>query len=241
VDTSVWIDHFRRDRSDLRASLEAGEVVCHPFVVGELACGTFKKRDEVLSLLAALEQVTVAEHTDVMHLLERHQLMGRGLGWIDAHLLASARLNGVNARGFQYGNALFGSLGRLSRNPIAYGVTGFYTSFFRGTPLIVQLFLIYLALPQIALDPKTNAFLEGNVAQQTERVLENLKAILTRAGLTLSHVVKTTVFLKDMNDFAAMNEVYARYFTLSPPARSTVQAARLPKDALVEIDAIASL
>jgi len=79
------------------------------------------------------------------------------------------------------------------------------------------------------------------VAQQTERVLENLKAILTHAGLTLSHVVKTTVFLKDMNDFAAMNEVYAKYFSVAAPARSTVQAAGLPKDALVEIELVAAL
>jgi 2-iminobutanoate/2-iminopropanoate deaminase len=94
---------------------------------------------------------------------------------------------------------------------------------------------------QVALDPKTNEFVGADVRQQTERVLENLKAILEASGVTLSHVVKTTVFLKDMNDFAAMNEVYARYFTAAPPARSTVQAARLPKDALVEIDLIASL
>jgi 2-iminobutanoate/2-iminopropanoate deaminase len=94
---------------------------------------------------------------------------------------------------------------------------------------------------QVALDPKTNDFVGADVRQQTERVLENLKAILEASGVTLSHVVKTTVFLKDMNDFAAMNEVYARYFTAAPPARSTVQAARLPKDALVEIDLIASL
>jgi 2-iminobutanoate/2-iminopropanoate deaminase len=78
------------------------------------------------------------------------------------------------------------------------------------------------------------------VAQQTERVLENLKAILTHAGLTLSHVVKTTVFLKDMNDFAAMNEVYAKYFPVAAPARSTVQVG-LPKDALVEIELVAML
>ena len=94
---------------------------------------------------------------------------------------------------------------------------------------------------QVALDPKTNDFVGADVRQQTERVLENLKVILEASGVTLSHVVKTTVFLKDMNDFAAMNEVYARYFTAAPPARSTVQAARLPKDALVEIDLIASL
>jgi predicted nucleic acid-binding protein len=94
VDTSVWIDHLRRDRSDLRAALEAGDVVCHPFVLGELACGTIRKRDEILSLLAALAQLTVADHAEVMLLVERHQLMGKGLGWIDAHLLASTKLVG---------------------------------------------------------------------------------------------------------------------------------------------------
>lgn len=75
----------------------------------------------------------------------------------------------------------------------------------------------FLFTAQIAVDPNTNTFLEGDAAQQTERVLENLRAILTHAGLTLSHVVKTTVFLKDMNDFAAMNEVCAKYF---PDARA---------------------
>jgi 2-iminobutanoate/2-iminopropanoate deaminase len=94
---------------------------------------------------------------------------------------------------------------------------------------------------QVALDPKTGEFAGTDVKQQTERVLENLKAILEASGAPLNHVVKTTVYLKSMDDFAAMNEVYARYFTLAPPARSTVQAARLPKDALVEIDVIAAL
>jgi predicted nucleic acid-binding protein len=94
VDTSVWIDHLRRGRPELRASLEADEVVCHPFVVGELACGTIKRRDEVLSLLTALPQATVADHAEVMHLIETHQLIGKGIGWIDAHLLASTRLDG---------------------------------------------------------------------------------------------------------------------------------------------------
>lgn len=94
---------------------------------------------------------------------------------------------------------------------------------------------------QVALDPKSGEFVGTEVRQQTERVMENLKAILEAAGVSLNHVVKTTVFLKDMNDFPAMNEVYARYFLAAPPARSTVQAARLPKDALVEIDVIASL
>jgi 2-iminobutanoate/2-iminopropanoate deaminase len=92
---------------------------------------------------------------------------------------------------------------------------------------------------QVALDPKSGDFVGVEVSQQTGRVMDNLKAILEAAGVTLSHVVKTTVYLKDMNDFAAMNEVYARYFTAAPPARSTVQAARLPKDALVEIDVVA--
>jgi 2-iminobutanoate/2-iminopropanoate deaminase len=99
----------------------------------------------------------------------------------------------------------------------------------------------FLFAAQIALDPHTNTLLPGDVAQQTERVLENLKAILTHSGLTLSHVVKTTVFLKDMNDFAALNEVYAKYFPVAAPAGSAVQASRLPKDALVEIELVAVL
>jgi 2-iminobutanoate/2-iminopropanoate deaminase len=94
---------------------------------------------------------------------------------------------------------------------------------------------------QVALDPKTDEMTGGEIRQQTERVFENIKGILEAAGSNLHHVVKTTVFLKDMNDFSTMNEVYARYFTLAPPARSTVQVARLPKDALVEIEVIAAL
>jgi len=94
---------------------------------------------------------------------------------------------------------------------------------------------------QVALDPHANEFLSGDIRQQTERVLENIKGILEAGGVNLHHVVKTTVFLKDMNDFAAMNEVYGKYFSSAPPARSTVQVARLPKDALVEIEVIASL
>jgi 2-iminobutanoate/2-iminopropanoate deaminase len=94
---------------------------------------------------------------------------------------------------------------------------------------------------QVALDPRSNEFLAGDIRQQTERVLDNVKAILEAGGANLLHVVKTTVFLKDMNDFAAMNEVYGKYFSAAPPARSTVQVARLPKDALVEIEVIASL
>jgi 2-iminobutanoate/2-iminopropanoate deaminase len=94
---------------------------------------------------------------------------------------------------------------------------------------------------QVALDPKTGEMTGGEIRQQTERVFENIKVILEAAGSNLHHVVKTTVFLKDMNDFSTMNEVYAKYFTLAPPARSTVQVARLPKDALVEIEVIAAL
>jgi 2-iminobutanoate/2-iminopropanoate deaminase len=94
---------------------------------------------------------------------------------------------------------------------------------------------------QVALDPRSNEFVTGDIRQQTERVMENIKGILEASGVNLHHVVKTTVFLKDMNDFAPMNEIYAKYFTAAPPARSTVQVARLPKDALVEIEVIASL
>jgi len=94
---------------------------------------------------------------------------------------------------------------------------------------------------QVALDPKTGELLGNDVAQQTQRTLENVKGILEAAGSNLHHVVKTTVFLKDMNDFAAMNETYAKYFPSAPFARSTVQVARLPKDALVEIEVIAGL
>src|SRR5215831_716507 len=92
---------------------------------------------------------------------------------------------------------------------------------------------------QIPFDPATGELVAGDVAQQTTRVLENLKAILEAAGSSLDHVVKTGVFLKDINDFAAMNEVYARYFPKNPPARATVEVARLPRDVRVEIDLVA--
>lgn len=94
---------------------------------------------------------------------------------------------------------------------------------------------------QVALDPNTQQVVEGDVVRQTERVLENLKAIVEAAGSSLQHAVKTTVFLADMNDFAAMNEVYGRYFVTHRPARSTVEVSRLPKDVRVEIDLIAVL
>jgi 2-iminobutanoate/2-iminopropanoate deaminase len=92
---------------------------------------------------------------------------------------------------------------------------------------------------QIPLDPSTNQLIEGGIEQQTERVLENLKAVLEASGASLASVVKTTVFLKDMAEFPKMNEVYSRYFPENPPARSTVQAAKLPRDVNVEIDCIA--
>jgi 2-iminobutanoate/2-iminopropanoate deaminase len=92
---------------------------------------------------------------------------------------------------------------------------------------------------QIALDPRSGELKGADVAAQTEQVFANLTALLAGAGLTLEDVVKTTVFLTDMNDFKAMNEVYARHFGPTPPARSTVAAAGLPKGALVEIEAIA--
>jgi 2-iminobutanoate/2-iminopropanoate deaminase len=101
--------------------------------------------------------------------------------------------------------------------------------------------MIY-ASGQVPLDPVTGKMVDGGIREQTVRVLENLKAVLAAAGSSLQHVVKTTVFLKDMNDFAAMNEIYAGYLAEKggvAPARSTVEVTRLPKDALVEIDVIA--
>ena len=92
---------------------------------------------------------------------------------------------------------------------------------------------------QIAIDPATQQVVTGDVAAQTERVLRNLSEILEAAGSGLGKVVRCTVFLKNMNDFTAMNQVYGKYFSSAPPARSTVEVARLPKDVLVEIDVIA--
>ena len=93
---------------------------------------------------------------------------------------------------------------------------------------------------QIPIDPATGEFVSNDVAEQTEQVLKNLDAVLKAAGSSLDDVVKTTVFLADMGDFAAMNEVYGRYFDENKPARATVQAARLPRDARVEIECIAT-
>lgn len=92
---------------------------------------------------------------------------------------------------------------------------------------------------QIPLDPATVQVIEGDIGAQTERVLENMAAVLAACGSSLGKVVKTTVFLKDMGEFAAMNAVYARYFATNPPARSTVEVARLPRDVRVEIECIA--
>jgi 2-iminobutanoate/2-iminopropanoate deaminase len=92
---------------------------------------------------------------------------------------------------------------------------------------------------QIAIDSTTGNFVGGDIKQQTKQALENIKSILTEAGSELDRVVKTTVFIKNMDDFADMNKIYAEYFNESKPSRSTIEAARLPKDALVEIEAIA--
>lgn len=92
---------------------------------------------------------------------------------------------------------------------------------------------------QVAFDPATQQIINGGISEQTDRVLKNLSAILSAAGTSLQNVVRSTVFLKNMNDFVAMNEVYAKFFNAIPPARSTVEVARLPKDVLVEIDVIA--
>lgn len=92
---------------------------------------------------------------------------------------------------------------------------------------------------QLALDPATGQFIEGGVAEQTDQVMKNLAAILEAAGSSLDLVVKTTVFIADMDEFGAMNEVYGKFFTVAPPARATIQAGRLPRDARVEIEVVA--
>ena len=94
---------------------------------------------------------------------------------------------------------------------------------------------------QIPLDPGTGQIVAGGIEEQTVRVLDNLGAVLTAAGASFATVLKTTIFVKDMNDFAKVNEIYARYFASDPPARATVQAAKLPRDVMVEIDAIAAV
>lgn len=95
VDTSVWVEHLREGTSDLEELLDDGQVICHPFIIGELACGNLKKRGEVLSLLQALPMAIQVEHEEVMQFIENNNLMGKGLGYIDMHLLASAILTKV--------------------------------------------------------------------------------------------------------------------------------------------------
>ena len=92
VDTSVWVAHLRDGTIGLEEMLEEGDAVCHPFIIGELACGNLKNRSEVLSLLQALPMAVHAEHEEVIQFIENHRLMGKGLGYIDVHLLASANL-----------------------------------------------------------------------------------------------------------------------------------------------------
>jgi predicted nucleic acid-binding protein len=95
VDTSVWVDHFRHGNAALTQRLTDGVVWVHPFVMGELACGSLRRRPEILSLLATLPQAPVVFHREALELLESQALFGRGLGWVDVHLLASARLSGI--------------------------------------------------------------------------------------------------------------------------------------------------
>lgn len=96
VDTSVWIEHLRSGNDRLKILLLDKQVVCHPFVIGELACGTLQKREEILSLLTALPEVELLEHDEVMNFLEGRRLYGRDIGWVDAHLLASTLLTGCS-------------------------------------------------------------------------------------------------------------------------------------------------
>lgn len=105
----------------------------------------------------------------------------------------------------------------------------------------IQIGQLLFTSGQVPIDPETGAIVEGGIQEQARQSLNNIKAILNAAGTNMGAVVKTTVFLQDMNDFATMNEVYAQFFQEPYPARSAVQVGRLPKDALVEIEAIAQL
>lgn len=93
VDTSVWVEHLRRGNARMKDLLSGGQVLCHPFVLGELACGNLQERHQILVLLSALPAAQLASHDEVLHLVDTHQLFGRGLGWVDVHLLASAILS----------------------------------------------------------------------------------------------------------------------------------------------------
>jgi len=95
VDTSVWVSHLREGNPNLEKLLNDGEVICHPFIIGELACGNFKNRTEILSLLQSLSVAIAVEHEEVLQFIENNRLMGRGLGYIDVHLIASAVLTGA--------------------------------------------------------------------------------------------------------------------------------------------------
>ena len=114
VDTSVWINHLRDGNDELRRLLNSSEVLCHPFIVGEIACGTMKNRSEVLDLLKALPQAIVAEHDEVMNFVNDKRLFGHGLGWIDVHLLASATLSKVTI--WTADSALKRAAGRLGNS-----------------------------------------------------------------------------------------------------------------------------
>lgn len=96
VDTSVWVSHLREGDTKLERLLNDGDVICHPFIAGELACGNLKNRSEILTLLLALPVATQAEHEEVMQFIESNKLMGKGLGYVDVHLIASAALTGVS-------------------------------------------------------------------------------------------------------------------------------------------------
>jgi hypothetical protein len=96
VDTSVWVEHLRHGHYGLGSLLDAGEVVCHPFIIGELACGFIENRKEIFSLLRSLPPAVEVAQDEAMAFLERHRLMGRGLGWVDVHLMASAILSGTS-------------------------------------------------------------------------------------------------------------------------------------------------
>jgi 2-iminobutanoate/2-iminopropanoate deaminase len=124
-------------------------------------------------------------------------------------------------------------LKRSISSPLAPKPVGPYSAALRAGQLL-------FVSGQVPLDPATGRMVEGDIGVHTRRVLENVRALLDAAGLSFAQVVRTTVFLADMNDFQAMNEVYATFFSEPYPARSTVQAARLPRDARIEIDVIAS-
>jgi 2-iminobutanoate/2-iminopropanoate deaminase len=118
------------------------------------------------------------------------------------------------------------------RTPAAPNPVGPYSQAIKANGFV-------FASGQIALDPSTNQIVEGGIQSQTERVMHNLKAVLAAAGSDLNRVVKTTVYLADMNEFSAMNEIYGKFFGEGAPARSTVEVSRLPKDVRVEIDVVA--